>query len=312
MKADNLYPITIRKPALGTTVSVTCFVVDSLQGIAKVEGAFAVLDSLNKIFSDYDPSSEIMQITSHYQKGEIISVSAPLFDLLQKSIDIRRLTGGAFNVEIGVLSGMWRSFLAKDQIPPRKYIRKYRRKLKKENIRFPDSGQIQLMQSNMRLDFGGIAKGYIGDLMAKHLKEEGVTIFLIDLGGDLIAGEPPPESGGWKITISWCNQIVQIANQSIATSGPDFQFFVHKGRRYAHIIDPQTGWGVENLFGSTVIANSGYEADALASAFSILSMLRSSQLLKRKTDIAAIIGRQNELFESDNFSQYVISDGQTN
>jgi thiamine biosynthesis lipoprotein len=133
---------------------------------------------------------------------------------------------------------------------------------------------------------------------------------LIDLGGDLVAGEPPPGQLGWKIDISWCDKVVLIKNGAIATSGPDFQFFVHKGQRYAQIINPRTGWGVLDFFGSTVIAKTGWEADGFASAFSILSLDQSAFFLQRNTDIAAIIGRDNELIQSDNFSSYILVEDQ--
>ena len=298
-------------PALGTSVSIVCYASDSTHAQIAMANAFHLLDSFNAIFSDYNSQSEVMQIASHYTGNRAMSVSQPLFDLTKKAQKIGELTDGSFNVAIGALTNLWRSYLAKNRVPPKKKIRKFRKHLETGSLQLTDGSKLRFGQKNMRLDFGGIAKGYIGDHMARSLRDDGIDRFLIDLGGDLIAGEPPPTLPAWKITISWCEKVVLIKNEAIASSGPDFQFFVHKGRRYAHIIDPSTGWGVDHFFGSTVIAKTGWEADGFASALSILSLDRSASFLQRKTDIAAIIGRDNELIVSDNFSSYVLAEDQT-
>lgn len=310
--AENLFPFTERRPALGSVISITCYANDSTTAREHFEMAFELVDSFNLVFSDYNPSSEILKICRQYSPGKLNRVSDPLFDLIEKAQEIKKMTNGSFDIAIGALTNLWRSYLADNRIPPRRLIRRFRRHLDNNNIELQYPDLLRLMKANMRLDFGGIAKGYIADQIANLLREQGIKIFLIDLGGDLVVGDPPPGSTGWKITISWCDKIVEVKNQAIATSGPDFQFFVHKGERYAHIIDPKTGWGVSHLFGSTVIADSGYEADALASAFSVSTLAQTKELLQRKVDIAAIIGINSELFESDNFSQYVVSDSRKN
>lgn len=307
--SQELQPVRKARPALGTTVSIKCYGRDTVQALSAIEEAYHLLDSLNLIFSDYNPESEIRQIAKNYRKGVPISVSQPLYDLTAKATELGRLTEGSFNIAVSALTQLWRSYLAEKRIPPGNLIRKFKRQLKERNLQLQPPDKLIFKKDRMRLDFGGIAKGYIGDQMAKKLREKGIGIFLIDLGGDLVAGDAPPDSDGWKITISWCEKIVTIVNQSIATSGPDFQFHVYQGKRYSHIIDPKSGWGVSDFFGCTVIAGSGYEADALASAFSILPFARSTEILSRKADIAAIIGRNSELISSDNFSEYVVSDG---
>ncbi len=309
--AGDLFRIYREKPALGTKVSIVCYVSDSLLAIQSISDAFDLLDSFNMIFSDYNPESEVMLLVANKEARAGVTVSKPLYDLTANALYINALTGGSFNITIGALTDLWRTYLGNEEIPPRCRIRKFRRHLQAEKLQLVGSSQIKLGSRGMRLDFGGIAKGYIGDHMAEVLKNQKINSFLIDLGGDLIAGAAPPQEKGWKISVSWCDKVVLLENQAIATSGPDFQFFVHKGKRYSHIIDPRTGWGVSHFFGSTVIAPSGWEADALASAFSILTLDESSKIIRRKTVINALIGRDNELFVSDNFSSYVLPENQT-
>jgi len=308
--AQDLHRVYRERPALGTKISVTCYASDTLQVIGAIARAFDLVDSLNLIFSDYDPASEVMQLAANRQARQGVKVSKPLYDLTARALEITELTGGSFNVAIGALTHLWRTFLAGNKIPPRCRIRRYRRHLASGNLQLVEPSSLILKKKGMRLDFGGIAKGYIGDEMAKVLREEQIDRYLIDLGGDLVAGSAPPGQDGWNISIAWCRRVILVENRAIATSGPDFQFFVHKGQRYAHLIDPETGWGVSSFFGTTVIAKNGWQADALASAFSIMTLEESAEVLRRKTDIAALIGRDNELFQSDNFSSYGESENQ--
>jgi thiamine biosynthesis lipoprotein len=305
--AQTLNKYFFERPALGSKATITCIAADSLVASNGTQAAFALLDSFDHIFSDYKEDSEAMLLANR-AKDKWIPISYPLYDLIHKSEIISAATDGKFTIAIGALTQLWRAHLGNDEVPRKKEIRKAARLAKEKLFELTiDPYTIKKRKQALRFDFGGIAKGYIADHMAKALREMGITIFLINLGGDLVAGDKPPNQTGWKITIPWCDKVVHIANQAIATSGPDFQFFVHKGVRYAHIIDPTTGWGVPNYFATTVIARYGWQADAYASAFSILPLKRSQEVLELEKDISAIIGAGNELLYSKNFSDYILN-----
>ena len=165
--------------------------------------------------------------------------------------------------------------------------------------------KIKIAKDNVRLDFGGIGKGYIGDQVGKNLEEQGINSYLIDMGGDLICGNAPPDQDGWLVRIPWLDHLIQIANGAIATSGPDYQFFVHKGVQYAHIIDPKTGWGVKDIFSTTVIAPEGWIADALASACAIMLPEKSLSVLENYNAVG-VLGIRGELYASDKFDAYIV------
>ncbi len=291
--------------AMGTTVGITCYAQDSAKVSHVLDQAFYLIDSFNRIFSDYDPQSENLRITAS-KPGTKIGISDPLADLLRKSMEIYEQTNGLFNVQMGALTHLWRSHLKQNKIPSRCKVRRNLKNAAPHLVRLNKDDTIFFRRKNIRFDFGGIAKGYIGDHIAKLLRSEQIHRFMIDLGGDLVLGDAPPMQEGWKIDVTWCDKIVAVHNCAIATSGPDYQFFVHKGKRYAHIIDPATGWGVTHFFGSTVVAPSGWQADAYASALSIMTKNEIDKFLENINTISAIIGRNNELFHSDNFFDYVI------
>jgi thiamine biosynthesis lipoprotein len=128
----------------------------------------------------------------------------------------------------------------------------------------------------MRLDFGGIAKGYAADEAVRVLRTHGIHRALVDAGGDLSLGEPPPGEAGWRIEMRTGvagearKASLVLRNQAVATSGDAYQFFLKDGVRYSHIIEPASGVGVKNSPGVTAIAPDGATADALATALSIL------------------------------------------
>jgi thiamine biosynthesis lipoprotein len=129
----------------------------------------------------------------------------------------------------------------------------------------------------MSLDLGGIAKGYAADEMLRTLTSHGLTMALIDAGGDIVVGEPPPGSHGWLVqvsTVDTSGRVVQedlrLTNAAVASSGDTYRYLEIGGVRYSHILDPATGYGITVRRLVTAVARSGIEADALASAISVM------------------------------------------
>lgn len=307
LQAQQDMRVVFKTPKMGSELSITCFVNEEVDRLSLESGCWALVDSLNGIFSDYLDSSEISEVAKWSGQDSVVGVSKALWDLLNKSYSISVLTEGAFDVTIGPLTQLWRRYLGEDQIPPRRKVRRARKQTGYKMLHLDTvmSG-IYMDRPGMRFDFGGIAKGYIGDCLALHLETMGIDSYLIDMGGDLIAGAPPPGKQHWKLRIPWTDQIIGIAHQAVATSGPDYQFFVYKDKRYAHIIDPETGWGVAQPFSSTVVAGSGWKADAMASALAVMPASKSISILEQDAQMEGIFGLGDKMHTSSGFEAYVI------
>ena len=139
-----------------------------------------------------------------------------------------------------------------------------------------------------RLDVGGIAKGFTVDEMVKILQQAGIQQFLVDGGGDLYVGNPPPDKEGWAVQIITSDnqgkkvrQQLILKNTAIASSGDTYRFLVHNGKRYSHIIDPRTGYGVVDQKIINVQATSCMKADVIASTLSILNKKEAALFLKK-------------------------------
>ena len=132
----------------------------------------------------------------------------------------------------------------------------------------------------MRLDLGGIAKGYILQQALGAMVPLGVTQALVEAGGDIVVGDAPPGRDGWRIDVAGSDAVfaaraARLTNAALATSGPTAQFVEIDGVRYSHVVDPRTGMGLTNGVTARVIARDGATADALATALTVAGPSRA-------------------------------------
>ncbi len=291
---------------MGTMVRVVYYCAPGEVASQLQSSILELLDSLIHVFSDYDDSSEINKLASNLASGRFEKMSEPLFELLTRSQYISKISAGKYDVTIGALTSLWRDHLAREEIPSTREIKQAKRAsgyhcLEVDSVTMSVRSHCQ----GLRFDFGGIAKGYIGDQLARYLRSEGVNSFLLDLGGDLVVGDSPPDAEHWNIRINWSDDLAEISNKAIASSGPDYQFFVHEGKKYSHIIDPETGWGVHHPFQVTIISTHGWLSDAVASAAAILEPVETLQIMSTLKHTEGLLQRGNHIYSSPGFYEMI-------
>jgi len=166
----------------------------------------------------------------------------------------------------------------------------------------------------MQLDFGGIGKGYIAQNVVDFLNTQGIPESLVDAGGDIVLGNAPWDKKGWTVGVNQPEKAddllpekLQLHNLSVATSGDVYQFIEHNGKKYSHIIDPATGYGVTSLRNVTVISNDGALADWLATACSILPINQAKKLantMHAELLITELINNRIQPYTTKGFAQY--------
>ncbi len=256
---------------------------------AAAEQVFARIEVLNALLSDYKDGSEINRLSGLSGRGHWVRTSPELFDILARSCAISKQTEGAFEVTVGPMVQLWRRSLLVHEFPSRKAIRKTRKRVGYRLIELDTTHRlVRLKRKGMRLDVGGIGKGYAADEGIRILRGLGIRSAMLDAGGDLAFSGPPPGAAGWKIEITSDTAaspvILSLADCGVATSGAHYRFFTHKGKTYSHIVNPATGIGLRHHVRSTVVARDGTEADALATAIGVMGIRKSKRILTRFPD----------------------------
>lgn len=273
---------------MGTQFNLIFYAPDSITAQQVNAAVSARMDTLNQIMSDYLDGSEINRLSATAGSGWWVPVSADLFLVLQKAQTIARLSNGRFDPTIGALSLLWRRAVRRKEFPTARERRRARRAVGYRLMELDSvSRSVRLRKSGMRLDVGGIGQGFAVDEALKTVHKLGIRAVLIDIGGDILVGEAPPQSAGWRVEIGSGKAndrdttTIVLHNAAITTSGDTYRFLEHNGRRYSHIMDPRSGLGLRHFVRATVLAPTGYQADALTKVFSVAGLRKSENLLKR-------------------------------
>ena len=278
------------EPHMGTDFKIV-FYTDSKNVFPKevAKRVFARIAEIDNICSDYKEDSELSILNSLAGLGEAISISDDLFNVLYASRQVSIKSKGSFNYTAGALTKLWRKAFRQKELPSQDDINAALRTIGDKHVILGNRQKCHINKKGTRLDFGGIAKGYAVDEALKVLKNYGITIALVDGGGDIAVGDPPPGESGWTIQRAvfeengeLTTEPITLANQAIATSGDTEKYLEVDGKRYSHIIDPRTGYGVTKREIVSVVAPTCTEADAWATALSVEVVTKAYLWMKKQ------------------------------
>ncbi len=278
----------IEGEAQGTTWHISYI---SEDGINHNKAIDSILKDIDLSLSTYVPVSIISRINNN-EPG--ILVDPYFIDVFNKSMEVSQRTGGLFDVTVGPLVNAWGFGFSKKanidsaridsilQYVDYKMLKLDRNKLIKE-------------KNGIQLDFNAIAQGYSVDVLALYLEKKGVKNYLVELGGELIA-KGKKNNENWKAGIEQPLQntsserkleaIIELNNRALCTSGNYRKFYEENGKRYAHILDPRTGFPArQNILSASVLADDAMTADAYATSFMVMGLERSKQFLEENKDL---------------------------
>jgi thiamine biosynthesis lipoprotein len=283
---------------MAVPVEVVLYAPSSAVATTAAHAAFARIAELNRVFSDYDTQSELMRLGRTAGEGAAVPVSDDLWRVLSRAQHISQASDGAFDVSVGPVIRLWRRARREKELPPRGQLAECLSHVGYRKIRLVDEGhKVELLAKGMRLDLGGIAKGYALAEALAVLRRQGIRSAMIHAGGDSALGDPPPGRKGWRIGVGMLKpdapplEYHLLSNTAVASSGDMWQHVEIGGVRYSHIVDPRTGIGLTGHSSVTVIARDGATADALATAVSVLGPERGGALIEATPGAAAMILR---------------------
>jgi FAD:protein FMN transferase len=276
-------------PQMGTVFKIILYSENKTIADEAAKTAFARVDTLNHILSDYLPESEINQLCLKAGNKEKTPVSKDLWQILRLSHQFSKESNGAFDVSIGAVTRLWRRARNLKELPDSVQLKTALQSVNYQKIKFyKRKHRISLLQHGTKLDFGGIAQGYAADDCLKILRSFGINIALADAGGDIALGDAPPQSQGWEIEVPQSTgqpKTLLLSNCGITTSGAKYRFLEVNNKRYSHIIDPRTGWGLSHRVLVTVQAPNATIADAWATAISILGAKEWETIKNKHLDL---------------------------
>lgn len=244
--------------------------------------AYKRIAQIDNVASDYRPDSELMRLCAK-AGGPPLPVSDDLYTMLKRAQEVSQLSRGAFDITVGPYVTLWREARRTGRFPPKEQLQAAKALVGYDKIILePVNRTAQLKVPGMKLDLGGIAKGYAGDEALKVLKDQGITSACYQAGGDIVLSDAPlNQPHGWQIDVvseqpQRPSQKLLLKNCAISTSGDTYQYVEIDGRRYSHIVDPRTGIGLTSTYLVTIIApgapdaHPGLTSDPLSKVASVL------------------------------------------
>lgn len=291
---------------MGVPFRITLFAPSEAGAIEAVDAAYARVAALNHIMSDYETDSEINELTRS-EAGAKVEVSEDLWKVLVLSQNLATNSGGAFDITVGPCVSLWRKARREKELPEADRLERARERTGYEKLKLhPSSQSVSLERGDMRLDFGGIAKGYAADEALKILKQHGITRALVAASGDLAIGDPPPNEQGWQIDLigsdipgAPASFQAELSNVGVATSGDLSQRLEIGGVRYSHILNPFTCVGLTNQALTTVIARDCTTADSLATALTVLPSEAGLKLATKYKSAARVVKLEEDQITVD-------------
>jgi FAD:protein FMN transferase len=281
---------------MGTLFTITLYATNGTIAHDAARAAFDRVAALEQKMSDYRADSEL-NLLCEKPVGQPIAISPDLFDIFEKAQHISDLSNGAFDITVGPFVRLWRFSRKRKALPSASEVLQARAAVGWKNLHLDRRHHTAtLLVPNMRLDLGGIAKGYAADEALRVLKSHGIDRSMIAASGDFAIGRPPPNRPGWKIGITAMDEHQNRAERflllhdcGISTSGDTEQAIEIGGVRYSHIVDPHTGLGLTNRIQASVVAPNATLTDALATTVCVLGIERSRTVIGRVRNAGALI-----------------------
>lgn len=266
---------------------------------APMEECRSLVEELENLFSRTDHDSEISRLNRE-GTARITELSEDTVKLIRQSFDISRNTGGAFDCTLGQFTQLWDFTAQTPQIPAPQSLTEAKKHTGYENLQINEN-QMTLL-SGVQLDLGGIAKGYAADKVKQLLCDQGIQDGLISLGGNVYA-MGTNASKPWKIGISDPENTqdtigyVLLSECSAVTSGDYQRYFELDGKKYHHILDPDTGIPVENELSSvTVLDGNSAKADGYSTALFVMGLEKGMQFAEDHELSAVFVTKDNRIY----------------
>jgi len=304
LAAQQLFTRTVK--LMGSRFDITVQANDSIQGNSYIDLAIGEIKRIEKLISSWDPASQTSEINRN-AGIQPVKVDEELFGLIQRSLGLSRLTDGAFDITYASMDRIWQFDGTMSAMPDQIAIRTSVEKVGYAKLRLdPEKKTVFLSEAGMKIGFGGIGKGYAADQAKALLVKNGVQAGIINASGDMNTWGSPPDSDSWRIAIT--NPVrknnvfamLPLQEGAVVTSGDYERYVTFNGIRYAHIINPKTGYPATGIVSVTVLAPKAELADALATSVFVMGTEVGLNRINQLPGVeCVIIDEDGQVFTSD-------------
>ena len=316
-RSSKLYQVTdARADVMGTLVSIVAVAGSEGAGTGAISFAFAELERIDGLMSDYKADSEL-SVVNREGFDRAVEVGGELFYVLAKSVEYSEISDGAFDVTVGPVVDLWRKAGAEGRKPSAEELSRAQEKTGYKKLLLDRKNKtVRFAVEGMRIDLGGIAKGYAIDRAVEAMKAAGAVGGLVDVGGDIRCFGRPAKKPSWVIGLQ--NPDVEgdilltlgLVNMSVATSGDYRRFVVIDGEKFGHIMNPVSGSSARDFASVSVLAPSALDADALATTVSVIGAEKGLDLIESLSRTEALLlpsDSAGQVQYTSGFERHIIS-----
>ena len=293
--------VALEEKAMGTQVVLAAYTSEALDEPAirqKLRKAHAEIKRLELLMTTWRDDSEISRVNAAAGQ-EAVKVGPESLAVIQKSIWIGEASSGVFDITFEAMHGLWKFDQDLEaRVPPKDAIAERRKLIDYRKIKVDEKkSTVKLEETGMKMSLGGIAKGFAIDAAARVLRDEGLTSFFAQAGGDLYVSGKKPDGSSWRVGIRDPRgkhagdyfAMLEVDDHAFSTAGDYERSFVLEGKRYHHIIDPRTGYPATASRSVTVWAGDALTADAIDDAVFILGAPEGMKLVESIEDCGAVV-----------------------
>ena len=305
--AQQVYSRTLK--LMGSRFDITVVAENQDQGDAYIDLAVHEISRIEKLISSWDPNSQTSEIIRNAGIKPVV-VDKELFELVDRSLKISKLTSGAFDISYASMDKIWKFDGSMKTMPSEDAIKQSVSKVGYQNIVLnPENNSIFLKLEGMKIGFGAIGKGYAADRAKSLLIKKGVKSGIINASGDLNAWGKQPNGQDWMVAIvnplnkekvfSW----FPVENSAVVTSGNYEKYVRFNNTLYTHIIDPRTGYPATGILSVSIFTSTAELADALATSVFVMGLDTGLDFVNQLKGVECIIiDENNKIHTSKNIT----------
>lgn len=292
---------------MGSRFDITVVAADEARGQHYIDLAVGEISRIEKLISSWDPTSQTSMINAQAGKTPV-KVDEELFDLIERSLAISRVTDGAFDISYAAMDRIWKFDGSMRAMPNPEEVAASVSKVDYRHIVLDhEAGTVFLEKEGMKIGFGAIGKGYAADRAKEFLMKKGVSSGIVNASGDMNTWGRQPDGSQWTVAItnpmdrSRAYGTFPISDRAVVTSGDYEKYVTFNKARYSHIIDPRTGYPATGIISVTVFAPSAELADALATSVFVMGVEAGIDRIEQMPGIEClVVDDQGELHYSSN------------